>query len=289
MFENLYQKSILRKIIIVLFITGIIVFGIQIYINSNFYYNNVKDKAENHLLEKLNSEAQYLNSLFSSTKNTSKHIAALVENDKNYNEELLLDYFKNAMEESPLIVGGGVWMEPNKYKENEKYFGPYIYRDNNSIEISWEYSNEEGNYFQYDWYKDGLGKEPVWSEPYKDQVTGVPMITVSTPIRINNKAQGVVTLDLGMEKMKEHVNNLEVGDNGQAFIVSNTGKFIVNNNHENSMEVNIQNEEKSQLAQYAGEILDSNKANLREATVEKLLLMEKDILSEREIFIFKLK
>ncbi len=105
------------------------------------------------------------------------------------------------------MVGGGFWFEPFAYQPDLKYYGPYKYKDDKGkVVLTWEYSNEEYNYFKYDWYKKGLTTKEkiIWSEPYEDAVTGVAMITASSPIRKEGKVIGVTTVDVG----KTHKNDL---------------------------------------------------------------------------------
>lgn len=258
---NFIKKSLFAKLMFFLLIAGVLIFGVQIYFSGNYYSDNMQKSAEDYLNEKRRAEVGYLNSELINARAASEHTASLIANDDDNNEELLFDYFSDLIQENKLIVGGGVWMEPQKYDPAQKYYGPFFYRDNGSIEVSWEYSNQEGNYFQYDWYQDGLGNSSVWSEPYTDPVSGVPMITISSPIRKNGEAVGVVTLDLGLDNMEEHISNLEVGDKGKAFLISRSGNFVVNENLENDMETKI-SDPASSLAKVGTQIINSNGAEL---------------------------
>jgi methyl-accepting chemotaxis protein len=263
---KLLKKSLFAKLMIVLVFAGIIIFGVQIYISSNYYGDNMRRESENYLHEKMRAESSYLNNEFAKSQTGSENIAALIANDESHNQELLFDYFEDVMQNNDLIVGGGVWMEPGEYVPGQEYYGPFLYLENGSIEVSWEYSNEEGDYFQYEWYQDGLGSDSVWSEPYTDPISGVPMITVSSPVKRNNETIGVVTFDLGLDNMKEHISGLEVGKNGQAFLISDQGNFVVNQNIENAMESKI-TDSKSSLSQVGNEIMNSDQPGLIETSI----------------------
>ncbi|RCW47720.1 MULTISPECIES: methyl-accepting chemotaxis protein [unclassified Halanaerobium] len=263
---DILKKSLFAKLMVFLILAGIIIFGIQIYISSNYYRDNMRSESEKYLKEKLRAESGYLNNEFTRSQTGSENIASLVANDVSHNEDLLFNYFEDVMQNNSMIVGGGVWMEPGKYIEGQKYYGPFLYLENNSIQVSWEYSNQDGNYFQYDWYQDGLGQESVWSEPYTDPISGVPMITVSSPIRRNNKAIGVVTLDIGLARMEEYVGGLEIGKNGQAFVISDQGNFIVNQNLENAMETKITDSESS-LSGIGNQIINADQPGLTRTVI----------------------
>ncbi|ADO78026.1 methyl-accepting chemotaxis protein [Halanaerobium praevalens] len=258
---NILKKSLFAKLMVFLVVAGVIIFGVQIYISSSYYGDNMRREAENYLHEKMRAESSYLNNEFTRSQTGSENIAALIVNDQSNNQDLLFDFFEDIMQSNDLIVGGGVWMEPGEYVEDQEYYGPFLYLENNSIQVSWEYSNQDGDYFQYEWYQDGLGQESVWSEPYTDPISGVPMITVSSPVRRNNEAIGVVTLDIGLANMKEYVGGLEIGENGQAFVISNQGNFIVNQNINKPMETKI-TASQSSLAAVGDQIISANEPGL---------------------------
>lgn len=46
-----------------------------------------------------------------------------------------------------MVLGSGVWFEPYVYDPNEKYFGPYAYKEADQINITYDYSNASYDYF----------------------------------------------------------------------------------------------------------------------------------------------
>jgi len=144
------------------------------------------------------------------------------------NYEKLLNAAKSYVEKNDLACGSGIWLEPYVYDAKTKYFGPYMYKDNGKVELTWDYSNAEYDYFKYDWYKIGMNAKGdiAWTEPYLDEVTNTVMITSSSPIRVGNKAIGVTTADIGLNYLRDYVKNIKVGKTGFAFIVTGDGYYL---------------------------------------------------------------
>lgn len=80
-----------------------------------------------------------------------------------------------------LLMGSSFWMEPYKYEEDKKYYGPYIYKDKGELVTTWDYSNSDYDYFTYEWYKNGFkGEGSIWTDSYYDEVnvTGISDVPV---------------------------------------------------------------------------------------------------------------
>jgi methyl-accepting chemotaxis protein len=142
--------------------------------------------------------------------------------------EKLLEAAKIYVEKNELACGSGIWLEPYVYDEKTKYFGPYMYKDNDKVELTWDYSNADYDYFQYEWYKIGMNAKGdiAWTQPYLDEVTNTVMITSSSPIRVGDKIIGVTTADIGLNYLRDYVKNIKVGNTGFAFVVTSDGYYL---------------------------------------------------------------
>ena len=146
-----------------------------------------------------------------------------------YDGNVLLGIVENYINSEPLIIGAGVWFEPYAFQPDMKYYGPYKYKDEQGKAVTtWDFSNAEYDYFKYDWYKNGLAakEKVVWSEPYEDTVTKIAMITITSPIKKENRVIGVTTVDIGLNALSEYVKNIKVGQSGYAFVVDKTGMYL---------------------------------------------------------------
>lgn len=130
------------------------------------------------------------------------------------NPQPLEDISRIIMGSEGTIAGGGFWLEPYVV-EGQEFYGPYWYTENNDIKKTWEYSNKNNDYKKFDWYKnDGIAenKKVVWSELYNDEVTGVPMITATSPILEGKQKLGVVTIDLGLDPLTLYFDKIAYTD-----------------------------------------------------------------------------
>ena len=129
----------------------------------------------------------------------------------------LLENFVKTNEET---YGSGVWYEPYKYNANQKYYGPYAYKNNGNVEYTDEYSNETYDYFKYDWYKNAknTNKSLVWSLPYYDDTSKVTMVTAASPFYDQNKQFiGVTTADMDLTSLQKAIQDMKFGTSGKAF------------------------------------------------------------------------
>ncbi|MFZ5591762.1 MAG: methyl-accepting chemotaxis protein, partial [Bacillota bacterium] len=142
---------------------------------------------------------------------------------RHYDSNLLFSIIKKYLSENQLVVGGGFWFEPKMFDGKSDTYGPYLYKSEGQIKLSW-YTD----YFQYDWYKDGFktDKSIVWSEPYADAITGVAMITATSPIKQNDRTVGVTTIDIGLAELQRKVAEVKPGRGGFAFVISRQGSYV---------------------------------------------------------------
>ena len=47
-----------------------------------------------------------------------------------------------------MVLGNGIWFEPNVYDASQKYVGPYFYKEDGKIVTTLDYSNAEYDYFK---------------------------------------------------------------------------------------------------------------------------------------------
>ncbi|MFP4221371.1 MAG: ATP-binding protein [Phormidium sp.] len=72
-----------------------------------------------------------------------------------------------------LVYGIGVWFEPYRFSPEQRYFGPYIYRQGTEREqliITDEWETSDYDFHSQPWYAQGkqAGGEPIFTEPYFD-------------------------------------------------------------------------------------------------------------------------
>lgn len=111
-------------------------------------------------------------------------------------------------------LGSGLWLEPNKFSPEDYYFGPYVYREGDSILYTEDYETEDYDYPSTDWYLAGkaIKEGSVWSSPYFDETTGITMITTSVPVVTSGGFQGVVTADYDLSTIQERIGEVHLGE-----------------------------------------------------------------------------
>lgn len=222
------MKSIRVQLLTLVLSLTIIIFVIQMLTTSYDYQRALVDEIENSLKLQAIDAAEKLDAKFLDvgriTYFTANNIAALDQ----YNTTDVMAVLERNLQGSELVYGSGFWLEPFEYDQDSKYYGPYLYRDGNEFKITWEYSNQEYDYFQYDWYKVGFkaDKPIVWSEPFLDTVSNVPMMTAASPIDKDNRRIGVATADVGMPFLEEYMRSMKVGKAGYAFILTGQGFYL---------------------------------------------------------------
>ncbi len=208
-------------------IMTIVVFSLQTGFNYYQFSNVLEEKVVELLKVQSRNEATILNNDFVSISQKVELLAQTIEAVNSYETETIVGILERIMSKDHLVFGGGFWLEPYAYNKEMKYYGPYITR--NSVDgkyiLTWEYSTEKYDYFQYDWYRNAFQPDvrTTWSEPYVDEVSGVAMITVTSPIKKDGLVVGVTTIDIGLERVIDYINSIKTGKSGYGFLVSRKG------------------------------------------------------------------
>lgn len=127
------------------------------------------------------------------------------------------------------ILGAGLWFEPNVFNQEEKYVGPYWFKDGDKISETWDYSNAEYDYFNQEYYLNAKalanGATSI-TNPYYDPTSGLVMCTCSAPIYDNDVYIGCVTVDMELSNVQSLVSSIKVGSTGRAMLLDSTGVYI---------------------------------------------------------------
>ena len=145
--------------------------------------------------------------------------------------------FEDTISDNDLISGSGIWFEPNVYDENEKYYGPYWYKDGSDFVEDWEYSNAEYDYFSQEYYTDAaaMGEgEATITDPYYDPASDTIMASCSAPIYDGSKYLGCITCDLTLDIIEESMRGITVGKTGAVILTASDGTYIYNPNDESA-------------------------------------------------------
>lgn len=162
--------------------------------------------------------------------------------------------------ENDVVIGSGLWFEPYSIYSTKEYVGPYVYKSGNSIEITYDYSTPEYNYFEQDYYKRAKAtkKISIFTDPYYDPVSDTYMATCAAPIIVNDKFIGCVTVDINLNTITELITGIKFGEAGHAILTTSDGFYIAGVDPEKAKKgMNIANDEIESLAK-AGKLISSN-------------------------------
>lgn len=141
----------------------------------------------------------------------------------------------NIVKNDDMVLGSGLWFEPNVFDENEKYFGPYWYKnvdsngswDKGDLIETWDYSNAEYDYFSQEYYINAKSlPQATITDPYYDSSSGLVMATCSAPITADGKFIGCVTVDVMLSSMNETLASIHVGETGTVWLLDSAGIYI---------------------------------------------------------------
>ena len=60
------------------------------------------------------------------------------------------DMLADVILDNDIVLGSGIWFEPYVYNK-EEYVGPYIYKNGDTIDVTYDYSNAEYDYFSQEY------------------------------------------------------------------------------------------------------------------------------------------
>jgi len=248
----------------------------SLFILTLLSYQSSKNLINQEIDIKMDKHLNYV--VESIEKNLEKHasipvnLAKVVEaSSDSISKEKYADILKNVITSNNDTLGAGVWYEPYKYNNGLKYFGPYAYKDKNTVVYTEDYSTEEYNYPNQDWYKTAVNSNNsvTWIDPYYDETTKVTMVTTTVPFFDKNKnLLGTTTGDIDITNLQKMVNEIKVGKMGKAILLDKNGFYMAGIDSSKVMKIKVGEDKDSGLMSIASQLL-SGKAGNSEYTSAK--------------------
>ncbi|MDR0974886.1 MAG: response regulator [Ruminococcus sp.] len=163
---------------------------------------------------------------------------AALQPDERIGSEDMADIICLALENNDMLVGCGIFYEPNMGKDGKTADGYYAYKLGNELIYSADYSadvlNSENpevyNYYDQGWYRAGAdnGGEVGWSKNvFYDPLPDVYMFSTSVGFYGEDGVlRGVGEADVSVSKVRELVNSIKIGKTGKAFLIGANGQII---------------------------------------------------------------
>ena len=252
------KRSLKTTFLVSIVVLSVILLGILTFFNTRNDSTSMETGVVNTLQEKAAYDADVVEKRMTNVAGRSESLGRIISAMPNYDIELLYTYMRSFVAADPIICGSGLWFAPNAYPGDEKWFGPYIFKDDsNKLELTMDYSNEEYNYPQFAWYVESIkGAEQVfWDEPAYDPVTKTSMMTSSYPIKHNGATVGVITVDIGLQELEDYVREIKIGEHGFAFLVTQSGLMVAYKDDNMNMKDKIQDSADKNMAAIGKEIM----------------------------------
>lgn len=263
------MKSIRNVLVTILALVTIVVFIFQSVFTFIQFRAIMFAEQQDKLQLQVAKEASYLEGLLEKTGKLTQSFSYAVSNGELASIASLERTLVDVVEADPLIVGGGFWMEPYVFDPQQRLFGRYAARGDSGVALDPQYADGTYDYLSQDWYKVGLvDAQLVWTEPYEDPISQVPMITAESPIRRDGKIAGTVTMDIGLSELNKSVENLKVGVTGYGFIVSKSGIYVAHRDSSKNLKASITDETETGVRDIAETILQATEPGITTISIE---------------------
>ena len=251
------------------YITSIVIIVILVIqvITLAFTYNAINDEINEKMPLKMDSIINEMNIKLNLHSSLVRSLASLAQGNLNsISRGVYVNTLKDLTTDNSDSLGFGIWFEPYKYNGSLKYFGPYVYKDQEKIISTADYETSDYNYHNQDWYKIGVGKPAnniVWSAPYLDEVTGVTMISAVSPFYDDsNNFSGVSTGDLNIAVLQNIVHSIkDERTDLSAFLINSDGTFLAYKDQNLVMKKKITEHDNKDFARLGSEIMKSKNGN----------------------------
>ncbi|MDA5108571.1 methyl-accepting chemotaxis protein [Brevibacillus thermoruber] len=262
------MKSLKNTLVSILALVTVVIFVFQSGVGFVQFKSIIFGKEESLLQMQVAREAAHLDGILNKTGRLAEALSYTVAHSSVSDIQRIEGALLDVVGADNLIVGGGFWMEPYSYDPGRKLFGRYAIRNEGKIYLDPQYSDGSYDYLSQDWYKAGLvDKKMVWTEPYPDPISKVPMITAVSAIRHGGKIVGTVTVDIGLTELTKSIENLKVGETGYGFIVSHSGTFVAHRDQSKNMQAKITDESEAGLRELGPAILEADKPGFATASI----------------------
>ncbi|MGB8452226.1 MAG: methyl-accepting chemotaxis protein [Anaerocolumna sp.] len=266
-------RSIKSIVIVSLVFFTTVMFIIQIGFSFNSFNTLITAKVNTNLKYEAEKEASIEDSQFAKWGEACSFYASTIASIPDFDTDLSLSLgiLKKYIASEDHIIGGGFWLEPYQYSEDRKYYGPFLYRGTDSIVLTWPYSKENDEYFQYDWYKNAMQSDKVviWSEPYADTVTQVPVITAASTILKDDNKVGVTSLDIGLKELQDYIAEIKVGKEGYAYLLTREGVYMAHPDSNKNFNEKITAEPDKKLSNAGKVILSESNTTIQQLNMNK--------------------
>ncbi len=260
------EKKISVKMLAVILPVVIISMGVLTAISAKSSQSIIQEQVSNRMNAELDSQMNNISRQLNIIEKSSMDLSRVVGLTYSYvqvstYEELL----KRIANDNALVLGCGIYFEPFAFQAKKEFIAPYVYKDGEDFTLTYEYATAEYDYPNQQFYKNVANgeTEPVFTEPYYDENMGLIMTTCSMPIYDTaGKFVGVITVDIKLDTIQNIVNSIQVGKNGKAILLTDTGVYMsCEDGSKSETQINIVEDDNLSLAA-AGNVIMGNERGI---------------------------
>ncbi len=214
-FTKRIQRQILFPFLFLILLTGFVVAGTSYW----FSLNNTKETMTKNVEQQMTMMSDSFDTLFDSiSHNVNRYAENSQLADPQEMSEDILASFASTKEANPYIL--------NIYMGDKDTKDMFIFP---STELGADYDPTTRPWFTKSVEQTG---EVIWTEPYTDAASGDTIVSAARAIEQNGRVTGVFSIDFTVNTLFSMIEKVEVGQTGDAMLVSETGIYLAHPNEE---------------------------------------------------------
>lgn len=253
-------KKIGTKLILGILPVVVIVMLVLTVISAQSARTIISEQMQERMVSELSAQEASIAGELELIASTTLNMATTIENGyKTVTPSALETTISEVVGGNEIILGSGIWFEPNVYRSSEEYYAPYVSSDSPELVATYDYSNAGYDYFNKEFYVLSQGIEGAqFTEPYYDAERDAFLMTCVAPmVNARGNFVGCATVDVDMMKVQSLISSIQIGDSGDAILLSgNTGAYLGSTDESKiKTGLSILNETSTSLAAAGQEIL----------------------------------
>lgn len=136
-------------------------------------------------------------------------------------------------------IGGGIWYDPYIWDKTQRFFGPYVYRENQRVVFTWDLNTPQYDYHNQSWYIQALPakwdraakrqKRFYWTIPYYDEAGSMALMITVDAFMYDNKKRiiGITTVDWALKEVTDFIEKVKLTTNTFPFLIDKQSQKFV--------------------------------------------------------------
>lgn len=224
-----FLKSTKNIILLSIAIIAFVIFSLIANLIASRQYTDGKRMNEDLLTNIAEKEARKLEKDIELMTQEARVLSSIIENSPTLEPEIYDAFIYENIKDKPLIFGMGYWFEPYSYDPELKYYGPYIYKeDDGTIVKTMAYSNEDYDYLNWDWYTSNINStdDLTFTEPYYDDYLDTMFLSAVTKVNRSAKTVGVVSIDMTLREISYYLDMIDAINHTNSYIITREGYMM---------------------------------------------------------------